>query len=265
MPPPKDPIKYALYIQRQSESHKGQTSWSKGKTGIYKPESIQLMRDSHKGQVSGFKGKSHTPESIAQYKEKRKSWVVRPKGSKLSETHIKNNSLAHIGLPSGFKGKKQSEESNKKNREKHLGKPSPRKGAVLSESTKELVRQARAKQIFPLKDTKPERILQIALSLNNVKYQKHKLFQSARTFFHQVDIFIEPNLIIEVDGDYWHSLPKVIDRDNFNNRKLSELGNRVIRVKEHLIKKNVQEFVESLISGYPFRLFMQCQNNHLMS
>ena len=251
MPPPKDPEKYALYLQRQSESHKGQKSWNKGRIGVYTQESIQLMKQSHKGQVSGFKNKKHTPESIAQYKEKRKNWVIRPKGSKLTEEHILKNSLGHKGQVPWMKGRKHTSEANIKNANAHLGNTN-RRGQTHTELAIIKIKEARAKQVFPLKDTKPERILQIALSLNNIKYEKHKLFQIGREFFHQVDLFIKPNLVIEVDGDYWHSLEEVITRDNFNNRKLFELGNRIIRVKEHLIKQNVQEFVESLISGYPF-------------
>jgi len=248
-PPPKDPEKYALYIQRQSESHRGQVSGFKDKK--HTPEAIQMMKDSHKGQESGFKGKKHTPEALAIQREKKLGNNFRL-GKNMTPEQIEQNRISHLGQVPWMRDKKHKPETIQKNREWHLGKPSPRKGAVLSESTKELVRQARAKQIFPLKDTKPERILQIALSLNNIKYEKHKLFQIGREFFHQVDIFIAPNLVLEVDGDYWHSLEEVIERDNFNNRKLSELGNRIIRVKEHLIKKNVQEFVESLTFGYPF-------------
>lgn len=53
------------------------------------------------------------------------------------------------------------------------------------------------------------------------------------------DFFIKPNLIIEVDGDYWHNLPKVKIRDKKQNEFLKNKGYKVLRLWEHEIKNNI--------------------------
>lgn len=67
-------------------------------------------------------------------------------------------------------------------------------------------------------------------------------------FYHQVDIFIEPNICIEVDGDYWHRQPKILLRDVEVNHKLNLLGYNVIRIWEKDIKNNAQDCVSRIIT-----------------
>src|SRR5574337_583262 len=86
-----------------------------------------------------------------------------------------------------------------------------RTGVLHTEHTKEQMRKARSNQIFPKKDTKIEKMMQIALSLNGIKWTKQKLFENDQ-FYHRVDLFIEPNICVECDGDYWHKKPDVVNR-----------------------------------------------------
>lgn len=54
-----------------------------------------------------------------------------------------------------------------------------------------------------------------------------------------VDFFLpEHNLVVECDGEYWHSKPNVVVRDKNKNIYLAGLGLRVLRLKEKLIKKD---------------------------
>lgn len=53
------------------------------------------------------------------------------------------------------------------------------------------------------------------------------------------DFFIKPNLIVEVDGDYWHNLPKVKIRDKKQTKFLESKGYKVLRLWEHEIKNNI--------------------------
>jgi len=54
-----------------------------------------------------------------------------------------------------------------------------------------------------------------------------------------VDIYIpSENLVIECDGDYWHSLPQAIKRDKEKNKYLQGLGYKIARIAEHNIKCN---------------------------
>ena len=41
-------------------------------------------------------------------------------------------------------------------------------------------------------------------------------------FSHKADFFIEPNICIETDGDYWHSLPDRKERDEYVDKMLGQ-------------------------------------------
>lgn len=99
----------------------------------------------------------------------------------------------------------------------------------------------------PYKDTKPERMMQIALALNGIKFEKHKAIKIGR-YYHQVDIFINPNICVEVDGVYWHLKPENIKRDLFVNQALNLLGYHVIRIRDRDILKNTQYCALNIIT-----------------
>lgn len=55
-----------------------------------------------------------------------------------------------------------------------------------------------------------------------------------------VDIFIpSKGLVVECDGDYWHSLPKAIKRDREKDKYIRSLGYQIIRIPEYRIKHNM--------------------------
>ena len=120
--------------------------------------------------------------------------------------------------------------------------------------------EAQLNKIVPSKDTKPERMMQIALALNGIKFEKHKAISG------RPDMFIEPNICVFVDGDFHHANPskykydtiiwkkygivKASDiwaYDNTINHKLSLLGYFVIRLWTSDIKKNTQGCAEKII------------------
>jgi len=74
------------------------------------------------------------------------------KGKPKSKEHAKNIGLAH-------KGKKLSLEHRKNLSISHMGQPAYWKGKKMPESAKQKIREARLKQIIPLKDTKLDRLL----------------------------------------------------------------------------------------------------------
>ena len=67
----------------------------------------------------------------------------------------------------------------------------------------------------------------------------------------ELDIwFPEINVAIEYDGDYWHSLPRMIRRDERKNKLCKEKNINLIRVKEseyisnkEIILKNINEIL----------------------
>jgi len=73
---------------------------------------------------------------------------------------------------------------------------------------KSKLREKRLHQVFPTKDSKPERMFQLALTLRGIRFQKHKAMLG------QPDIFIEPNICVFVDGDFWHAHPEKYDAND---------------------------------------------------
>lgn len=63
------------------------------------------------------------------------------------------------------------------------------------------------------------------------------------------DFLIKPNIVIFADGDYWHSLPNAIQRDNIVNKKLNENNYIVLRFKGTEINKDF-DLVQNKIMEY---------------
>ena len=94
--------------------------------------------------------------------------------------------------------------------------------------TIEKIKKARKNQKV-VYESKHEKLMQDELIKNGFKIKKHKYITI--THGYQCDIFIEPNIIIEVDGEYWHNRIDKIRLDNFRNKELKEAGYKVFRIK----------------------------------
>jgi len=114
-------------------------------------------------------------------------------------------------------------------------------GRILSDKTKEKLKKARLHQIIPFKDTSIEVKLQKALSEHGIQFRKHELIIG------QPDIFIEPNICIFADGDYWHNMERGKKQDKKVNRKLTEAGYVVLRFWEHQINKDLAGCLNKII------------------
>ena len=134
------------------------------------------------------------------------------------------------------------------------------KTGVYSESTLEKIRKARLKQVFPKTDTKIEKILQKGLRKKGIEFEKHKPIVG------QPDIFIEQNICIFADGDYWHGNPTMFNpndeitssggrkkvreiwtKDEKINQSLELRGYNVLRFWEHEIKENPEKCIQKII------------------
>lgn len=62
----------------------------------------------------------------------------------------------------------------------------------------------------------------------------------------RVDFLINDNIIVECDGDYWHNLPNIIEKDKIRDKLLKEKGFIVYRFWEHEINENVCKCVDSI-------------------
>ena len=90
-------------------------------------------------------------------------------------------------------------------------------GKKHTNESKQKMREARLKQIFPYKDTNIEVVIQKTLKKQKITFKKHVALPG------QPDIFIAPNICIFCDGDYWHANPNKYTKDIIisRNRNLS--------------------------------------------
>lgn len=126
------------------------------------------------------------------------------------------------------------------------------------EKAKEKIRQARYKQILPVKDTSIEVKLQEFLKQLGYDFMCHKYIELL-SHGYQCDIFIpDLHLVIEADGDYWHGNPlnypnpthwqkEQINRDNIRTKELIRKGYKVLRIWETEIKEmTLNDFKEKM-------------------
>jgi len=167
-------------------------------------ESKRKMSLSKKGQIPHNKGKPSSEESKRKNSETNKRLFaegrVHPmKGKRHSEKTLRKMKLVKQGEKNPRYGTHHTEESKRKISLSQIGK-------TISEEAKRKISLKRADQIFPSKDTEPEKLLQSLCKREGIKFQKHKNFDLSFQN-HAVDLFIEPNICIEVDGDWPHANP----------------------------------------------------------
>jgi len=209
------------------------------------------------------KGKRLSPRT--EFKKGQKPWntgtkgVIKPwnKGKKLSSAYKKKVSIATKRAMSRPEIRKKVQKTQFK---RGITPWNKGKEGVYSKETIENIRRARLKQIFPKKATKIELILFDILDELKIDFKKHKPINNIC----QADVFIDPNIILFADGDYWHSNPrfypqpvseaqiKNIKRDKIANSKLIKDGYTVARFWEYdLVNKTVdcKKFIKRLIKG----------------
>lgn len=62
----------------------------------------------------------------------------------------------------------------------------------------------------------------------------------------RVDFLINDDIIVECDGDYWHNLSNIKEKDKIRDEILIKNGFKVFRFWEHEINENVSKCVDSL-------------------
>lgn len=76
---------------------------------------------------------------------------------------------------------------------------------------------------------------------------KYKLQFQIRKNWHRYDFLIEgTKVIVEMDGDFWHSLPEHVQRDKKYDDIAKKYGYNVVRIKESELMKNCNVFDEKL-------------------
>ena len=105
----------------------------------------------------------------------------------------------------------------------------------MTEECRERIRQARLQQRFPIKMTKIERLLHDEFSKRRLAFEMHKtMFGRYQPDF----VFENAKLIVQADGDYWHSRPGIKERDEKFNSIAYSQGYSVFRFAESVILKD---------------------------
>ncbi len=242
------------HIRKLSESHKGRLGFRKGhvpwNAGLTKEtdERVRKMSESNRGKhkhtigiSNGFYGRRHTKET----KEKDRLAHL---GKKLSRRHREN-------IGKSLKDISKSEEHRKKIGEANKGKLRPEKlfpnsgmrGKYHTNKTKEKIKEKRARQIIPTKDTSIEVKIQNFLKQLGIAFFTHQYIKEIEHSF-QCDILIPSmNLVIECDGDYWHKYPVGLEKDHIRTSELIAKGFKVLRLWESEIRiMELNEFREKL-------------------
>src|SRR6185312_948200 len=240
-------------IKKMRNYRLGKTPWNKGVRGYKNGPSSQRRKELISLANKGRKRTKEFSELI----------------SKMKKERYANNPKSQPNY-----GKHHKKETCEKIREGNIGKTPWNKGktGVYSKETlnrmrlahndekyKQSMREKHKNWKIPFKDSKPERMMQIALALNGIKFEKHKSFKLGKSY-HRVDIFIEPNICLEVDGIHWHLEDEDVKRDLFVNQELTIMGYHIIRIRDYDIIKNTQNCAETVIKlinelKYGVRLF----------
>ena len=98
------------------------------------------------------------------------------------------------------------------------------------------IRAARMRQRFPTEMTNIERALHDAFKARGLPFEMHRsLFGRWQPDF----VFESPRVIVQADGDYWHSRPAAIDNDRRFNEAAKEAGWNVLRFLGSRIKADL--------------------------
>lgn len=90
---------------------------------------------------------------------------------------------------------------------------------------------------FRPNETSLEKITSLALKEINIDFKRNFWINLKGYSPKEYDFYIsELNLLIEVDGYYWHSLPKNIINDQYKNELAKIAGYELIRIPEILVK-----------------------------
>lgn len=110
-------------------------------------------------------------------------------------------------------------------------------------------------KLFKSSNTKPEQMTKNILNLLRLTYVPQFLIQEGWLggtkpwFRHAYDFKIDnTSLIIEVDGDYWHSSATQKERDQKCIEKAHERGFFVLRIREHDLYHNYDQTVKIIQS-----------------
>lgn len=193
---------------REKMSESAKKAWDPARHAEYSERTrLQLERDGHP-----MKGKKHRPESIRKMSESHKAMTPETR-RKISMSQKKR-----------FEDPKEREKSSARATEL-MKDPARRKAAAAT-----LLKHN------PRKNTVPERCVQYILERLGVDYETHvTLYPDGKPV--NADVFVEPNIVIEVDGDYWHARPGKFESGMRNRRSAHDVRMDNARQRSALARK----------------------------
>lgn len=243
------------WCQNISLAKMGQPAWNKGHKDLQKSVLFNIRRWFYKLPMRKVKRK--TPVLSPEVLQKK---ILVCKNRVWSKESLKKISISKIGIPrpehvrqamlQASIGRVPTEETRKKM-------AAASQGRLWSEESKQKLREKRKNWKIPYHDTKPERMMQLALELKGIKFVTHKPIKLGNRW-HQVDIFIEPNVVVEVDGVHWHLEEQDVKRDLRQTQELTIMGYHVIRIRDKDILNNSQNCAERVI-----QLIKELQHRHI--
>lgn len=217
--------------QNLSKATMGRPSPTKGipKSDEQKKKQSERM----KGRPSSRKGTKHTEKS-------KKLMSLAKLGKKDSpETRLKKSS-AH-NRPESLKLARmrglevQARPGQKEKTSKSL------KATYSRPEMREIQRQRRYKQ-EAITESRNEKIVQDFLKSKNIPYASHKTIHlPSPKKYHQPDILIEPNKIIEVYGDYFHANPSIYNDDSLILFRYEKVKASDIRQGDQIINESLKK------------------------
>lgn len=225
-----------LYMKK--DSHHTKESIEKMKRNYNSPwsnERREKMREFMKGNTYGFKKGNH-PKS--EFKKGYKPWN---KDLKRVQIAWNKNIPCSIEMKARISNKLTGRKLSRKTRS------NMKKGQQIRYSNpteKERMVKILSKS-WRKKDTLIERIIEAELKTRGILFEKqYQIFSTITDFF-----VPKYNLAIYCDGIYWHSLPKVKERDKKYTQLLEKNGYWVVRLVGTDIRKNSSKCIDSLNIG----------------
>ena len=202
---------------RRKRSKSMKKAWADGKLSrVFSEERRAKLSKSHKGYVMPEEQKEKISRSLLGKK--------RPLFSKEWKRKMSEARKGYIPWNKGMKLSPHSEETKRK-----MSKNNARYwlGKKRSPETLRKLAQVRLKQSRSKEPTSIEKKLYQELKDQGLLFEQQKLINSKFV----VDAYIPSlNLIIEADGDYWHSLESVMRKDKSQNAYLTKCGFNLLRL-----------------------------------
>jgi len=228
---------------------KNRKIWSKGKK--FSEEHKRKLSESHKGKTSGMKGKEHSDESKRKMSEAHKGLkqdkeTIDKRINKIREKYPNwfNTEEINLKRSESMKGKnkgnvpwnkgltKETDERIKKQAERYISEEEHNNRSIAM-----IKRIKEGKVPKVLFNTKPER--EFKKYLNDLGIEFEEQFRLHNRLYD----FKIGNVLIEVDGNYWHCNPEIYKEPNSQQKEIMKRDS----YKNKLAKKNGYKIILMII------------------